>query len=587
MSKKNIIDFEYGGQLVADTLKKHNVKQVFALCGGHISPILVACNKSGIRVIDVRHEANAVFAADAVSRISGVPGVAIVTAGPGVTNTVTAIKNSQMAQSPVIIIGGATATMLKNRGSLQDIDQISLMKSLVKWSTTLKKAPPIVSVLEKAFQIAQSDIPGPVFLEIPIDILYPVKIVRDMYGVASKKSGSKSASSKMIQWYLERHSKKLFKGIESIRAPNVLPHKIPSYTINQLDKALEIVQDAERPILLVGSQAMLTPHTIDKLTTAVETLGIPTYLSSMARGLLGRYSNIQFRHGRKQALREADVVLLAGVVNDFRLDYGGHISRTATLISINRSKEDLNKNKKPQLGILSDPGEFIKGLANKIDEAETNWSKWITTLREREKERENEIKEQATTSFEAVNPIRLLIEIENQMADDSVIVADGGDFVASAAYILKPRGPLRWLDPGVFGTLGSGAGFALGVKQCRLETELWLLYGDGSVGYTLSEWDSFVRHKIPVIGIIGNDASWNQIAREQIAMFNDDVGVTLGKTAYEKVVQGFGAKGLEIKSDNEIEAVLQEAKNFNKEGYPVLINAYIAKTDFRSGSISL
>src|SRR3989304_3050897 len=167
-----------GGNLIAKVLSAQNVKFVFTLCGGHISPILVGCKDAGIRVIDVRHEANAVFAADAVSRLTGVPGVAVVTAGPGVTNTVTAVKNASMAQSPLVLMGGAAATVLKGRGSLQDIDQMALMKPHVKWATTIKKVRHIVPALEKAFEIAKKGVPGPVFIELPVDLLYDESVVR-------------------------------------------------------------------------------------------------------------------------------------------------------------------------------------------------------------------------------------------------------------------------------------------------------------------------------------------------------------------------------------------------------------------------
>ena len=200
----------YAGNLIGEILKSYGVKFLFTLCGGHISPILAGAKKQGIRVVDVRHEATAVFAADAISRLTGIPGVAAVTAGPGLTNSVTAIKNAQLAQSPVIVMGGATATLLKGRGSLQDIDQIALLRPHVKWFTTVKHVRDIIPTLDKAFHIAQSGIPGPVFLEYPLDVTFPEELIRDQYGTKSGQQTS-GIGGKMIYWYINHHLNPIYK----------------------------------------------------------------------------------------------------------------------------------------------------------------------------------------------------------------------------------------------------------------------------------------------------------------------------------------------------------------------------------------
>lgn len=205
----------HGGDLIAEVLKAQGVKFLFTLCGGHIAPILVGCKQRGLRVIDVRHEATAVFAADAVARLTGVPGVAAVTAGPGVTNTMTAVKNAQLAQSPVIILGGATATALKGRGALQDIDQMALFQPHVKWAKSVRQVRDLVPALEQAFKIAKNDVPGPVFVECPVDLLYDESVVREWYGV--KSSTGRSFSERALQWYLQRHVNQLFAEREAIK----------------------------------------------------------------------------------------------------------------------------------------------------------------------------------------------------------------------------------------------------------------------------------------------------------------------------------------------------------------------------------
>jgi acetolactate synthase-1/2/3 large subunit len=574
----------HGGDRIAVTLKAHGVQFLFTLCGGHISPILVACKQRGIRVIDVRHEVTAVFAADAVARLTGIPGVAAVTAGPGVTNTITAIKNAQLAQSPVVLLGGATATALKGRGALQDIDQMALFKPHVKWAKTVSRVRDLAPTLARAFLIAQSEVPGPVFVECPVDLLYEEAIVREWYGLKSQTG--KSLSARALQFYLDRHVDRLFAGTEIIVPTARGVPSIPQPGAARVNWALKKISQSQKPLLLVGSQALLDAGHAPQVAAAVDGLGIPVFLSGMARGLLGRQHPLLMRHKRREALREADIVVLAGVPCDFRLDYGRHVRRGTFLISANRSREDMNKNRRPDLGIPGDAGMFLQRLAEQISPPE-RWHTWRAQLRLRDKAREQEICEQAATPSDLVNPLLLCREIENAIDGHSIIVADGGDFVATASYIIGPRGPLAWLDPGVFGTLGVGAGFALGAKLCRPEAEVWVLFGDGSVGYSLSEFDTFVRHQIPIIAVVGNDACWTQIAREQVEMLKDDVGTVLRHTDYDRVAEGFGGKGFLLKERTQIEPTLAQAKQAARAGHAVLINAHLGKTEFRKGSISM
>jgi acetolactate synthase-like protein len=575
----------HAGQHIAETLQKHGVRFLFTLCGGHISPILVGCKERGIRVVDVRDEATTVFAADAVARLSGVPGVAAVTAGPGLTNTITAVKNAQMAQSPVVILGGATATVLKNRGSLQDIDQFALMKPHVKWSATLKRVRDIVPTLKRAFCAAQSDVPGPVFVELPVDLLYPSTVVRDWYRIASDPA-SKSLGRRLENWYLNRHVGKMFAHANESADTSPLPVSIPAYDPAKIRTAAEWLAAAARPVLLIGSQATLNAAEITALQEAVVALGVPVYLSGMARGLLGRQHPLQFRHQRKKTLKEADLVILAGLPMDFRLNYGRDFGREARLVSLNRSRRDLKLNRRPNLPILGDPGHLLRALAENSGTARAR-NEWLEAMRRREVERENEIDEEAKPTPDAINMVRLCRQLEEAIGEDSVIVGDGGDFVATASYIVKPRGPLTWLDPGAFGTLGAGAGFALGAKLCRPNAEVWILYGDGSVAYSLSELDTFIRHQLPVIAVVGNDASWRQIAREQVEIFHDDVGTTLRHTDYHRVAQGFDAEGICVRTDEEVVPALRRAREFAAQGKSVLVNAIYPPTDFRKGSLSM
>lgn len=573
-----------GGVLVGEVLQKQGVRFLYTLCGGHISPILVGAEQQGIRVIDVRHEATAVFAADATARLTGIPGVAAVTAGPGVTNTITALKNTQMAQSPLVLIGGSAATLLKGRGALQDIDQLALVKPIVKWARTAKKVRDIVPLLEEAFQVCQQDVPGPVFLEIPIDLLYPEALVRSW----TMDSAGKGLLGKAMSLYFETHLRRTFGrawGRRASKPPLVIPRLPDSTEIRQVASALS---NAKRPLLIIGSQALIDAAHSEALQTAVKKLGIPTYLSGMARGLLGRDA-LHLRHKRSQALREADVIILAGVPADFRLGYGRSIPRRATYISVNRSKEDLTKNRNPDIGVLADPGAFLRTLAQnwQPEGHRAAWQVWHTKLTERDAARDAEISLMAQAETGLVNPVWLCQQLETAVAEDSILIGDGGDFVATASYIVRPRVPLSWLDPGAFGTLGAGGGFALAAKLCRPEAEVWLLYGDGSAGYSLAEFDTFARHGVAVIAIIGNDASWAQIARDQVEILGTPLGTELAQTDYHVVALGYGGEGFCVDDSTQVEEILTKGKAAAGNGRPVLLNVLIGKTDFRKGSISM
>ncbi len=569
---------------MAAALAAHGVKFVFTLCGGHISPILVAAKRRGIRIVDTRDEATAVFAADAVARLTGTPGVAAVTAGPGLTNTITALKNAQLAQSPVVLLGGAAPTALQGRGALQDIDQKPLVAPHVKLVKQVRRVAELGPAVEEALAASRSGVPGPAFVECPVDLLYDEKLIRGWYADAAGKGTS--IADRMLRWYLNRHANRMFAGSGEPYYPAGEAVPSPLAGEGAVARAADALAKSERPLMVLGSQSIVEAAAAQQVADAVRRLGVPVYLSGMARGLLGRDSELQMRHARRKALRESDCVLLAGVPCDFRLDYGKHVRRSATLIAANRSKRDARLNRKPSIEAIGDAGRFIESLADRAASGAER-AAWIATLRARDAEREVQIDAQALAIGEHVNPVAFFRALDRVAGDNAVFVADGGDFVATASYILRPRGPLAWLDPGAFGTLGVGAGFALGAAVVRPSSEVWLVWGDGACGYGLAEFDTFVRHGIPVIAVVGNDAAWTQIAREQVKMLGDDVGTVLSRTAYHEVAKGFGAEGIEIRRGSEVTQGLDEARRLAASGRPVLVNVWLDKTEFREGSISM
>ncbi|KAA8593859.1 hypothetical protein FQN60_004693 [Etheostoma spectabile] len=562
----------HGGESVAEVLRAHGVKYVFTLVGGHISPILVACEKLGIRIVDTRHEATAVFAADAVARLSGTVGIAVVTAGPGLTNTVTAVKNAQMAESPLLLMGGAAGTLLQGRGALQDIDQISLFKPLCKFCASIRTIREIVPTVRKALAIAQSGTPGPVFIEFPIDTLYPYHVVSKEFGV---KNPPKGLMGKIVSWHLNNHLMNLFAGAWETRDMSPLPVDIPQATD---DQCIELVSRAKKPVILLGSQATQPPTPANDIRKALEDLGIPCFLGGMARGMLGKDSPLHIRQNRRDALKEADVVLLAGTVCDFRLSYGRVLNRRSKIIAVNRDKLQLMKNSdffwKPTIAIQGDAGSFLVRLSNGL-KGHRCPEEWTQSLKAGDMTKENANRAKADEKTERhLNPLKVLHCVDELMAEDSIIVADGGDFVGSAAYIMRPRGPMRWLDPGAFGTLGVGGGFALGAKLCRPESEVWIVYGDGSLGYSVAEFDTFTRHKI---------------SREQVPILGSNVACGLAFTDYHIVTDGYGGKGYLVGREDEdrLSDIIRQAQRETQEGKATLLNVLIGKTNFREGSISV
>jgi acetolactate synthase-1/2/3 large subunit len=463
---------------------------------------------------------------------------------------------------------------------------MALVRPHVKWATAVSRVRDLVPAVQKALHLAPSGVPGPVFVECPLDLLYDEELVRGMYGAKAAQGKSQSLGERILGGYLRRHVDDLFAGAQDVEISEPIGAAIRSPSGRGLRRAAKLLAAARRPVLMVGSQALLDRRIVGDLATAVERLGAPVYLSGTARGLLGPGHPLQLRHRRRDALREADLVLLAGVPCDFRLDYGRQIRRRARLISVNRSASEATKNRRPTLTAVTDPGRFLVRLVERAGSGEA-WTDWLSTLRGRDEEREREIAQQAESATEHLNPIALLGSVEEILPEDSILVVDGGDFVATASYVVSPRGPLSWLDPGVFGTLGVGAGFALGAKLCRPEAEVWLLYGDGSCAYSLAEFDTFVRHHLPVIAVVGNDASWAQIARDQVELLKDDVGTVLRHTDYDVVAQGYGGKGFRLSESDRVQEVLAAARQEAAAGHPVLINALIGKTDFRRGSISV
>ncbi|MEN3041303.1 MAG: thiamine pyrophosphate-binding protein [Bacteroidia bacterium] len=534
-----------GGRLMARCLRDMGMTHLFTLSGGHIMEIYEGCAEVDVPVIDFRHEQSAGFAAEAAARLTRKIGVCAVTAGPGVMNVVTAVANAWRSQTPMIVIGGQAAQPTLGMGALQEMDHVSVLKPITKWSVRVTSPKDIPEYLKRAFLAATSGVMGPVFLECPMDILFDKAAVN----------------------------------------VGEMPSEIEPFPVSEKDVELaaELLRAAERPILMLGSQILFSPH-VHYIKDIVDALGIPTFTNGMARGALGPHHPLLFLHARKAALSQADLVILAGVPLDFRLNYGGSISEKAQLIRIDRDVNELNRNRQGHISAHGDPGDFLIKLVKAFIPPTHNWQSWKDTLYREEQERFARIQAEADTSTRPVNPLRMGLEINKLLSPKSIVIGDGGDIVGSAAYTVRPRCLGCWLDAGPLGTLGAGAPYAIAAKLLRPESDVWVIFGDGAFGLNGMEYDTAVRFNLPFVGVVGNDAAWTQIKRAQLPLYGRAIATELRLSRYDQMVEALGGWGTFVEDTTELPGALQAALASQK---PALVNVHIGETDFRKGSISM
>ena len=530
----------HGGRVVARALKAENVAYIFTLCGGHVMPIYDGCVDEGIRVIDVRHEQTAAHAADGWARVTGQPGVAVVTAGPGVTDAVTGVASAHRANVPMILIGGQGPRPFADMGSLQDMNHVELMRPITKWSVSVPEGRRLAEYVAMAFRIATSGLPGPVFLEMPIDqlfqtydesrILFPTKY-RTEAGIAGD----------------------------------------PRY----VERAFELLRSAQRPVILVGSQLRWSKRR-EAYPRFVETFGIPVYVNGLGRGSLPPEHPYFFSQTRKDALRQADVVLIFGTPLDFRLGYGRetHFNPAAKVIQVDLDGAEIGRNRPIEVGIVGDTGLVMEQLTE-LAEAE-GYDKslikpWLDEIRKRETEKWDRMRPELESDAVPINPLRACKEIADAVGRNVIAIGDGGDFVATAASILRIYEQGHWLDPGPLGTLGVGPGYAMAAKLAKPNHPVVIIYGDGSFGLNAMEFDTAVRHNLPFVCVINNDCAWGMIKHgQEICYGNDRVcGSELGTVHYEKMAEALGGYGEFVEKDEDIVPAVKRAL---ESGKPACIN---------------
>ncbi len=538
----------HGGRIVARAIKAEGVDHVFTLCGGHIQNIYDGCLDEGVRVVDVRHEQTAGHAADGWARVTGQPGVALVTAGPGVTDVVTAVANAQRAGVPMVVIGGAGPTVNKHQGSLQDMDHVELMRPITKWSAAVTETRRLGEFMEMAFRHATTGVPGPVFLEMPLDVL--------MMGAKEGEAGAPAS-------YRAQYT----------AAPD--PRAVAA--------AAEILETSERPVFVVGSQLRWSSDR-DALRQFLTHFELPTFVNGMARGSVPLDSACFFKRSRSWALKKADAVFIFGTPFDFRLKYGHAIPKGVKIVQVDLDSTVLGHNRGIDVGVPADSGQFIAALEASVKPRKGG--DWLAEVQVEEDKKLEAMAVEMRADGDPPNPLRVCAEVAKYVEEDTIVVGDGGDFVATAAYTLPVQWPGVWMDPGPLGTLGVGPGYAMAAKLARPNSRVILMYGDGSFGLHGLEFEAMARQGIKVVGVIGNDAGWTQILRGQRQIFGEDrcVATKLEYTRYDKIVEACGGRGFWAETVTDLQSALKEAFECPE---PAVVNVKIGASDFRKNAISV
>jgi acetolactate synthase-1/2/3 large subunit len=515
-----------GGHLVARALAKEGVRAVFTLCGGHVAPIYDGCLREGIDLIDTRHEQAAAHAADAWARLTRGPGVAIVTAGPGVTDAVTGVANARLANSPLVVLGGASELRLQGRGALQEMEQVPMMRAVSKWAQTVTDPRRLPEMVQQAIRQATTGVMGPVFLELPFDVL-----------TAQVENAPEPPPL--------------------VKTPRMLAD------LDAIERAGRLIAQAERPVLFVGSQVWWDDAS-EVLRELVNRLCIPTVMNGMGRGALPGSHPLALNLARKNAFRHTDLMIVVGTPLDFRVGYGAGIHQDAKIIQIDRDPTVLGRNRAVEVGLIGDASAIltqIEGAALAAGARPERYAPWAETLRAAEDKQRAELQQHETSNAQPINHYRLARAIADAVDEDTIVIGDGGDCVALAAKVLAPERPGHWLDPGPLGCLGVGAPFAIAAKKLYPNKKVLVISGDGSFGLNGFDFETCVRWKLPVTVVVANDAAWGQIRGPQIMIFGAEraPATKLAPTRYDRVVAAFGGRGAHVEDPAALDGAIKDA----------------------------
>lgn len=526
----------HGGLLVAEMLKRAGVEVVFTLSGGHVAAIYDGCLRRGIRVVDTRHEQVAVHAAEGWAKVTRQPGVALLTAGPGVTDGITGIANASLAGSPIVVFGGAAPLANWDQGALQELHHLELVRPITKWARTVTQTARLAEYTAAALREATSGRPGPAFLECPMDVLNGL--------VATSEA--------------------------TLPGPGYRTTSKPQGDPEAVARAAALLEQAVRPVIFAGTTVWWDDGA-EALRALAEKLQAPVFLNGGGRGSLPPDHPLLFSLARRTALGGADLVLLVGTKLDFRLNYGQPplIGADAKIVWLDTLAEEIGVNRGADVGIPSDVAAVMRQLEAALSRPASH-SGWLAEVRAaEEKAREGETALMASDAV-PIHPLRLCRELRDALDRDAYVIGDGGDIVSFGARVIQAWEPGHWLDAGPMGTLGAGTGYAIAAKLARPNHQVAVLFGDGAFGLNGMEFETMARHNLPVVGVIGNDGQWAQIKHPQTAMLGHSTAADLAPgIRYDRMVEALGGYGELVERPEDIRPALERAF---ASGKPACVN---------------
>ena len=515
----------HGGRLVARRLAAHGVSKLFTLSGGHLFSIYDGCREEGIDIVDVRHESAAAFAAEGWAKVTREPGVCALTAGPGVTNGMSALGSALQNHSPMLALGGRAPAMRWGQGSLQEIDHIPFVRPLTRFAATAGSPAEIPGLVDEAWAAALRPHSGPAFVDFPLD--------------------------------------HVFSEAEEQPAANSPARSAP---VPDLGRALALLAQAERPVVMAGTD-LYWGHGEDALRELVEARRIPVFLNGLARGCIPADHDLFFSRARGVALKGADVALVVGVPMDFRLGFGASFGEDTEIVAIDVAEPERDHPRPPAVELYGDLTEILGGLAGG---GGGDTSAWLEEIGRVEAEKRAAEREQLEDPRAPLHPLRLYAELGNVIDRDAIVIGDGGDFVSYAGRVIDSYAPGCWLDPGPFGCLGAGPGYALAAKLARPDRQVVLLLGDGAFGFSGMEFDTLARHGVDVVGVMGNNGIWGLEKHPMEFLYGYSVAADLRpETRYDLMVEALGGHGALVRSPDELRPALERAFS---AGTPALVN---------------
>ncbi|MCT1516046.1 acetolactate synthase [Dietzia cercidiphylli] len=538
----------HGGSHATAVAAAHGVRTMFTLSGAHVFPMYDAAEKEdhGISLLDVRHEQTAAFAAEATGKLTRSPGLAVLTAGPGVTNGISAISQASFSGAPMVVLGGRAPAGRWGTGSLQEFDHVPLVESVTVSAETARDTADIADATHRAFTAARSAHRGPAFLDVHMD--------------------------------------HFFDQCESVRpGPGSGPTPDRSPDTDAVDRIADLLVGARRPVLVLGSDVWADGAEVAALR-CVEALGLPAIPNGMGRGVVPAGHALLVSKARGMAFGMADLVVVVGTPLDFRLGYGVFGGKDgadpATVVHVADSEGQLSRHASPAVATAGDLGRVLDALTQAVQRRSTtpDWSGWARSLREKADATHAADLELFSASADPIHPARIYGELLPRLAEDAVVIGDGGDFVSFAGKFIEPARPGNWLDPGPFGCLGAGLGAAIAARIARPSSQVVLLLGDGAAGFSLIDVDTLVRHDLPVVMVMGNNGAWGLEKGPMQMLYGYDVIADLApRTRYDEMVRALGGAGEMVTDPAQIGPALDRAF---ASGVPYLVNIV---TDVEAG----